>query len=436
MHALVSGFPILPAALTAITIALWAFSRLPEYLTALLFFGGAMALAAAPREVVFSGFASAAFWLVLSGYVLGLALKYTGLADRMAGLLSRRLAGGYLTVTAGVVTLTYLLAFVMPSNMGRIALLMPIVLAYADRIGLAPGSRGRIGLALAVGFGTFQLSTSVLPANVPNLVMAGSIEGSYGLQLGYLPYLWLHAPVLGILKGVLLTCCIAWMFRDTPRRAEQAAAAAPLSAAEKRLGWLLALTLLGWVTDSVHGVSPAWIGLLSACVCLLPKVGFVSGDQFGKEVNFRTAIYVAGILGLAAMVADSGLGGIIGKALLAWLPLSPDAPMRSFFSLVGLSALLNFVVTANGVPALYTPLAETLAQASGFSLMAVLMAQVAGYATVVMPYQASPIVVAMGMGQVPARSGLALSLVTALLSFALLVPLDYLWFRLLGMLGS
>lgn len=124
-------------------------------------------------------------------------------------------------MTAGVVTLTYLLAFVMPSNMGRIALLMPIVLAYADRIGLAPGSRGRIGLALAVGFGTFQLSTSILPANVPNLVMAGSIEGSYGLQLGYLPYLWLHAPVLGILKGVLLTCCIAWMFRDTPRRAEQ-----------------------------------------------------------------------------------------------------------------------------------------------------------------------------------------------------------------------
>ena len=135
-------------------------------------------------------------------------------------------------MTAGVVTLTYLLAFVMPSNMGRIALLMPIVLAYADRIGLAPGSRGRIGLALAVGFGTFQLSTSILPANVPNLVMAGSIEGSYGLQLGYLPYLRLHAPVLGILKGVLLTCCIAWMFRDTPRRAEQAAAAAAVGRRE------------------------------------------------------------------------------------------------------------------------------------------------------------------------------------------------------------
>ena len=35
MHLVASSFPILPALLTAITIALWAFSRLPEYLTAL-----------------------------------------------------------------------------------------------------------------------------------------------------------------------------------------------------------------------------------------------------------------------------------------------------------------------------------------------------------------------------------------------------------------
>ena len=72
--------------------------------------------------------------------------------------------------------------------------------------------------------------------------------------------------------------------------------------------------------------------------------------------------------------------------------------MRSFFSLVGLSALLNFVVTANGVPALYAA-GRDAGAGLGFSLMAVLMAQVAGYATVVMPYQASPIVVAMGMGR-------------------------------------
>ena len=335
-------------------------------------------------------------------------------------------------MTAGVVTLTYLLAFVMPSNMGRIALLMPIVLAYADRIGLAPGSRGRIGLALAVGFGTFQLSTSILPANVPNLVMAGSIEGSYGLQLGYLPYLAARAGA-GHPEGRAADLLHRL---DVPRHAQARGASRRRRAVGRReTAGLLALTLLGWVTDSVHGVSPAWIGLLSACVCLLPKVGFVSGDQFGKEVNFRTAIYVAGILGLAAMVADSGLGhhrqGAAGLA--AAVAGRADAQLLFAGGLVGAAELRGHGQWRAGA---VHAAGRDAGAGLGFSLMAVLMAQVAGYATVVMPYQASPIVVAMGMGQVPARSGLALSLVTALLSFALLVPLDYLWFRLLGMLGS
>ncbi len=116
-----------------------------------------------------------------------------------------------------MVAISYALAFVMPSNMGRITLLMPIVMALADRAGLAEGSRGRIGLALAVGFGTFQLSASILPANVPNLVMSGAAESAYGSHFAYLSYLLLHAPVLGIAKGALLTLCICGLFRARPQ---------------------------------------------------------------------------------------------------------------------------------------------------------------------------------------------------------------------------
>jgi di/tricarboxylate transporter len=94
--------------------------------------------------------------------------------------------------------------------------------------------------------------------------------------------------------------------------------------------------------------------------------------------------------------------------------------------------LLNFVVTANGVPALYTPLAHDLSQATGLPLLTVLMVQVIGYATPLMPYQASPIIVAMGMGKAPARDALRLCLLVAAVTFALLAPLDYFWFKALG----
>lgn len=425
---------LVPAALTVATIALWATARLPEYLTALLFFAVAMILQVAPADVIFSGFSSAAFWLVLSGFVLGVAIRKVGLADRIAGFLGTRISVSWPRMVGGVVVLTYALAFVMPSSMGRITLLMPIVMALADRTGLAEGSRGRMGLALAVGFGTFQLSASILPANVPNLVMFGAAETSYGTHLAYLPYLLLQAPVLGILKGVVLTGCVCILFPAVPATDLSIEPPSCFDPAERRLIILLATTLALWMTDAWHGVPPAWIGLAAACFCLFPRVGFLTADEFTTGVNIRTCIYIAGILGLAALVARSNLGDVIGHALLKVLPLGQGYPALNFASMVGLATSLNFVVTANGVPALFTPLARELADGSGLSLLTVLMSQVVGYATPLLPYQASPIVVALGMGKVPARAAVMLCLVTAAATYVLLVPLDYLWFRALGYL--
>lgn len=425
---------LLPAALVTMTIALWATARLPEYLTALIFFAGATILAVAPPGVIFSGFASAAFWLILSGFVLGAAIAKVGLADRAARLLSRHLTGSWFHMVGGVVGMTYALAFIMPSNMGRIALLMPIIMAMADRAGLPPGGNGRAGLALAVGFGTFQLSASILPANVPNLVMAGAAEATYSVHLPYLFYLLLHGPVLGLLKGFLLIICIHRLFPAVPRPVADDLTPSPLSPAERRLGLLLLATLVFWMTDTLHGVSPAWVGLAAACLCLVPRIGFLSGEEFAKGVNFRTCLYIAGILGLAALVTHTGLGGLIGNGLLRLLPLDEQAKASNFASIAALVGALNFIVTANGVPAIFTPLANQLVGATGFSLIGLLMIQVIGYSTPLLPYQASPIAVAMGMAQVTARQGIKLCLAVALLSYLILLPLDYLWFTQLGLL--
>jgi hypothetical protein len=63
------------------------------------------------------------------------------------------------------------------------------------------------------------------------------------------------------------------------------------------------------------------------------------------------------------------LGSIPGRSLLAVAPLSPGASFQDFATLVEITALLNFVVTVNGVPALFTPRAGTLAEVSGLPLL-------------------------------------------------------------------
>lgn len=424
----------LPSLIVGLTIVLWATSLLPEFITALLFFTLAMATKIAPPDVIFGGFASSAFWLVFSGFVLGIAIRKTGLADRAARALSARLTDSWPLMVASVVLLSYALAFVMPSNMGRIALLMPIVAAMAARAGIHEGTRAWYGLALAVGFGTFQLSATILPANVPNLVMSGAAEGSYGIHLNYLPYLLLHTPVLGWLKGVLLIALICWLFPGKPQPPRDVIAPTPMSRDEKRLAWLLTIVLTLWVTESWHGIGPAWTGLAAAFVTLLPRVGFISGEEFATGVNIRTCIYVAGILGLAITVTQTGIGEAVGQMLLQLMPLDPERPFTSFLALTGITTALNFIMTANGVPALYTTFAQSFADATGFPLLSVIMIQVLGYSTPLLPYQASPIVVAMALGKVPAKAGMMLCLMLAVASYLLLLPLDYAWYQLLGKL--
>lgn len=424
----------LPSLVVGITILLWATSLLPEFITALLFFTIAMAAKIAPPETIFGGFASSAFWLVFSGFVLGIAIRKTGLADRAARALSAKLTDSWPLMVSSVVLLSYALAFVMPSNMGRIALLMPIVAAMAKRAGIADGTRAWYGLALAVGFGTFQLSATILPANVPNLVMSGAAEGSYGIHLNYVPYLLLHTPVLGWLKGIVLIALICWLFPGAPHAPHEAEPSAPMSRNEKRLAWMLAVVLTMWVTESWHGIGPAWTGLAAAVVTMLPRVGFISGDEFASGINIRACIYVAGILGLALTVTQTGIGNTVGETLLRVMPLDAQKPFTSFLALTGITTALNFIMTANGVPALYTTLAESFADATGFPLLSVIMIQVLGYSTPLLPYQASPIVVAMALGKVPARAGMLLCLALAAVTYLVLLPLDYAWFRALGKL--
>ncbi|KQO90455.1 SLC13 family permease [Methylobacterium sp. Leaf91] len=419
--------------LLAVCMGLWASGIVAEVVTAMMFFAAAMLFKLAPAATVFSGFSSSAFWLVLSGMVVGLAITRTGLGTRLARSLAGRLTGSYTGFVAVIVTLSFALAFVMPSNLGRIALLIPVVLALCDAFGLEPGRPGRNGAVLAVALATPLLSAAILPANVPNLVMAGTAETQYGLHVGYLPYLLLHAPILAGVKGILLVAVIVRLFPDrmSPATIGIGETGPAFSAPEVRLTIILALTLGFWVTDSLHHIAPAWIGLIAAVICLLPRVGVLPAEAFGA-VNLRTCFYVAALLGLVAVINETGLGARLGHVLLAVAPLEHGASAQNFGVLTIVAALFAIVVTANGAPALYTALAGEMSRASGLDLASVVMIQVVGYSTLFLPYQAPPIVMAMDLGRVPLRSATILTLVVGLSSLLIVTPLDYLWWRILG----
>jgi len=424
-----------PALVLVLTmLALWATGVLAEYLTAMIFFTAAILLHIAPPEVAFSGFASSAFWLIFSGLFVGIAVNETGLGDRLARRLLRLFpTGSYAGVVAGNAALGVAMAFIMPSATGRILLLLPIYSAIAERLGYAPGGKGYSGVVLSGLFATFFPAFAILPANIPNVVLIGAAE-ALGLPLpDFAGYLFLHFPVLGFLRVVLISVIVIVLYRAAPTAPPgDEAPLPPMTRAEWRLGVILAVALALWCTDRLHGISPAWVGMMAAVACLLPGVGVLKPEVV-RKINTASLLYLAAIIGVGTLVSVSGIGRLAADGLLGLLPLEPGNPARNFGLLSTIAALTGVIASQPGIPAVLTPLARDFAAASGLPVATVLMTQVVGFSTVLMSFQAPAMAVAVQAMGLPTREANRLCLIVAAFSAALLWPLDYLWWTVLGL---
>ncbi|MEE8333608.1 MAG: SLC13 family permease [Alphaproteobacteria bacterium] len=422
------------AAVATLTIGLLATVALPEFLTVLIFFFLCVVLTVAAPEVVFSGFTSSAVWLVFGGLILGAAIDITGLAARAAGYLERVFASSYPRVVTGTVLLMALLAFVMPSSIGRVVIMMPIVLALAARLGFDSDSNGRAGLALAVAMGAVGPTFAILPASVPNVAMAGAAEAIHGVQLAYSEYLLLHFPVIGVIGIIALPIFIVLMF---PARIEVRAdggggAPTPLTPEERRLLVILFTALALWATDTLHGVNPAWVSLGAAIVAILPGVGVMAPGVVLQRVTLGPILMLAGVIGLGAVVVQSGLGRVLGGWLIDALAISPGGGFGNFASVIGLGVSMGLITTLPGLPAIMTAFADALADATGWPLLTVLMAQVPSWALTMFPYQAPPLIAAKALSGLSVGRFIRLMLPFALFGWVVMVPLQYLWWRFLG----
>ena len=422
------------AALTVFTVGLWAVAALPEHIVGLLFFMLAMALAVAPPQVVFSGFASATLWLVLGGLIMAHGVSRTGLAERLAGMLFDRYALSYPQLIVAVVVASVVLSFLIPATVSRVLLLLPIVMALAKRVGFDHDSNGYNGLCLATIIATYQCGTAVLPANAPNLVLTGSAEALYDVHISYAEYLWVQFPVLGALKSIAIIGFVLWLFPAVAKPAPVVRAAAPFTAEQRRMVVILGAALLFWTTDFAHGIKSGWIALAAAIACLLPRAGVMPVAAF-HEVRLGPYFYVGATLGLGLVIHQTGLSEAFGSLLHGVLPLAAGADFSNFILLSLLSTVTGLLTTNPAQPAVLAPLADGFAQATGWPLKSALMIFATGYSTFIAPYQVPPAMVGLQVGALRVRAMMRLVLPLAAFGLVVMLPLHYLWWRLIGYFG-
>ncbi len=423
--------PAIQAAwIVGLTIIFWATAALPQWFTALLFFVLCAVAHIVPPQVFLSGMFSPAMWLLIAGSVIGLAIQHTGLGKRLANFIVP-LMTTYKRALLGSALIGFIFLFLMPSAMGRVIMLLPIMLPLTEQLGYKDNSHPRNGILLAAVLVTFLPAFTVLPANVPNNVLLGLVNTLFSDTLTYGGYLLLHFPMLGAMKTVLIIVLLMWLYQaPDPMPIKQALP--KLSPQEKYLLAILLMTLSLWISESLHGISTAWVAMIGAMLCLYPTWQLTPKKPL-QSLSSEAIFYIAAIVSLGAVTYHSGLAKLIADTVLPVLPLEPNHNASNFGILSLLSTGLSMLVTLPGTPAVLTPMTQDFANLSGWSLQSVYMTQVVGFSAVMFPYQAPALVLAMQLGKIPLRDFLRVLLPIAALTIVVLLPLNYLWWSLLGM---
>ena len=117
--------------LISMTVVLWATLAIPPPLAAAIFIGLVIVTGAAAPASAISGFLSSSLWLVFGGLMIGAAAERTGFGRFIARRFLGRFRSSFSALVLGVIAGSTLLTFLVPSNIGRLAITIPVVLALA-----------------------------------------------------------------------------------------------------------------------------------------------------------------------------------------------------------------------------------------------------------------------------------------------------------------
>lgn len=411
------------------TIIYWATNVVPLYFSSLIFLFVPIVFSISSKEVVFSGFASSAFWLVFAGMLIATAVKNVQLNNRFSLIFANIQNLTYLKLLIYISIFSILFSFIMPSSVVRIVLLVPLAVVVATNLGFSENDKGYIGIMLIFILSTTLPAFTVLPANVPNMILAGLTKEVYDYEILFSQYFLSNFFVLGFLKNIVIVTLIYYFFNDTPKKQITIEKSKSYSKDEKIVLAVILVMLTFWMSDFIHKISPSIIAIVGVLFLAYPSINIIKAKDI-NTINFSSLIYVAAIISLGSLVAsNSYLKTTLFEAINHFEPFEYE--LLNYMALTSIMSFSGIVITQPTIPAIFTPLAEQLSQISGFSINEIFMMQVAAFSNVFFPFQAPPLIVGLALSQIKQKYMLKIILFLALVSIVFLYPLEYFWLTLL-----
>lgn len=144
-------------------LILWAFAPIPMGLTSVFVLMLLLLLKPVDIEIVFSGFASPALFLIIGGMMMAIGVNHTLLIKRMTYSLLSVMGKSAKGIYIGFIILMQVQAFFIPATAVRATLMMPIVSNIIEETGASKDSNFSKLMYIGSAFGGNISGVAVLP---------------------------------------------------------------------------------------------------------------------------------------------------------------------------------------------------------------------------------------------------------------------------------
>jgi di/tricarboxylate transporter len=135
-------------------------------------------------NVAFSGFANDTPWFLFAALLLGRIASKSGLARRLAYSIMLRVGSTYSRILLGLIMTDFILTFIVPSGLARVAILATISLALIEAFQAQKGSNIARGMFLIMTY-TGNLFDKMILAGAGSITAAGAMA-----KFGNVEVLW------------------------------------------------------------------------------------------------------------------------------------------------------------------------------------------------------------------------------------------------------
>lgn len=372
----------------------WAGQVFPEAVTAMLMSIAFIVIAKVPAGTSLAAFSGTTFWLLVAAFGLGAGIKACGLLERVSLLLLKLFPKSYRGQVFGLLAVTTIVSPFVPSKAAKCTVLSPLTRGISDAMGYKNESKQATGLFLSYYSAICFAPAMFITASITTASLVGMLPED--IQAKYTMLRWAVCSLPFIVPFFILTYFYnskaynpdGYKKFDLTFVEDRLKELGAWSKDEKTMGIVMVVTMLFWMTKSIHKIPEYAVAVIAMCAVFIFHIMPIKG--FHTNIVWESLVFIGCSISLGNVLPSVGISTWLAEAVGPYTTGFFSNPFLMILGLALITLIVRFLILSEiGYLTVFTALTIPLGLAAGVNpwiVAFILNAFVIGW---FLPYQSS-----------------------------------------------